>query len=297
MTSNVTGCIESLSSVCSLRLADTRSLGPGCSCGCARPIHSGRKRSRSILRATESGLAAVESAGCGRFRFDHLWLSRHKSSSRIRDRNLHEPVGRASPPAAPPSLARVPRRPETPAPLSDLFLPTAPRSRQSLFTFPALPANWRIRARTVPSTRNGEPAAKPFQMEILYPEIPKPICGRLCKGWRPQPNWLGSVLCGADASRGGRAGRKPRWTHQAGIRLPENHPSPPAGRSHEPVRPSPLFGSNGMRLGPDGWLYVTQVFGSQITAINPATGEKRGLSARAAERSSVPTISRSTPGA
>jgi sugar lactone lactonase YvrE len=46
------------------------------------------------------------------------------------------------------------------------------------------------------------------------------------------------------------------------------------------VRPSPLFGSNGMRLGPDGWLYVTQVFGSQITAINPATGEKKIVSPR-----------------
>jgi len=35
-----------------------------------------------------------------------------------------------------------------------------------------------------------------------------------------------------------------------------------------------------MRLGPDGWLYVTQVFGSQITAIDPATGELRIVSAR-----------------
>ncbi|HEY2107911.1 MAG TPA: hypothetical protein VGH29_19095 [Candidatus Binataceae bacterium] len=46
------------------------------------------------------------------------------------------------------------------------------------------------------------------------------------------------------------------------------------------VNPSPLYGSNGMRLGPDGWLYVTQVFGSQITAINPATGEARIVSPR-----------------
>jgi sugar lactone lactonase YvrE len=46
------------------------------------------------------------------------------------------------------------------------------------------------------------------------------------------------------------------------------------------VRPSPLFGSNGMRLAPDGWLYVTQVFGSQITAINPVTGEKKIISPR-----------------
>ncbi len=46
------------------------------------------------------------------------------------------------------------------------------------------------------------------------------------------------------------------------------------------VNPSPLYGSNGMRIGSDGWLYVTQVFGSQITAINPATGEARIVSPR-----------------
>jgi sugar lactone lactonase YvrE len=46
------------------------------------------------------------------------------------------------------------------------------------------------------------------------------------------------------------------------------------------VNPSPLYGSNGMRIGPDGWLYVAQVFGSQITAINPASGESRIVSPR-----------------
>jgi sugar lactone lactonase YvrE len=35
-----------------------------------------------------------------------------------------------------------------------------------------------------------------------------------------------------------------------------------------------------MRIGADGWLYVTQVFGSQITAINPATGEAKIVSPR-----------------
>ena len=37
--------------------------------------------------------------------------------------------------------------------------------------------------------------------------------------------------------------------------------------------PSRLGGSNGMTLGPDGRLYVTQVFGSQVTAIDVDTGE------------------------
>lgn len=41
-----------------------------------------------------------------------------------------------------------------------------------------------------------------------------------------------------------------------------SHLSPPSG----------LFGANGMRFGPDGKLYVVQAFGSQVSAIDPATG-------------------------
>jgi sugar lactone lactonase YvrE len=36
--------------------------------------------------------------------------------------------------------------------------------------------------------------------------------------------------------------------------------------------PSGLFGANGMRIGPDGRLYVVQAFGSQVSAINTSTG-------------------------
>ncbi len=36
--------------------------------------------------------------------------------------------------------------------------------------------------------------------------------------------------------------------------------------------PSALFGANGMRLGPDGRLYVAQAFGSQISAVDIVTG-------------------------
>ena len=35
---------------------------------------------------------------------------------------------------------------------------------------------------------------------------------------------------------------------------------------------SGLYGANGMQFGPDGRLYVTQAFGSQITAVNVRTG-------------------------
>ena len=37
--------------------------------------------------------------------------------------------------------------------------------------------------------------------------------------------------------------------------------------------PSALYGANGMRFGPDGRLYVAQAFGSQVSAIDPQTGQ------------------------
>lgn len=36
--------------------------------------------------------------------------------------------------------------------------------------------------------------------------------------------------------------------------------------------PSPLFGANGMRFGPDGRLFVAQAFGSQVSAIDVSSG-------------------------
>ena len=36
--------------------------------------------------------------------------------------------------------------------------------------------------------------------------------------------------------------------------------------------PSRLFGANGLRTGPDGRIYVAQVTGSQISALDLATG-------------------------
>jgi streptogramin lyase len=37
--------------------------------------------------------------------------------------------------------------------------------------------------------------------------------------------------------------------------------------------PSRLFGANGLRTGPDGRVYVAQVAGSQISALDVGTGE------------------------
>lgn len=41
---------------------------------------------------------------------------------------------------------------------------------------------------------------------------------------------------------------------------------------------SGLFGANGMQVGPDGRLYVTQAFGSQITAVNTSSGSTEIIS-------------------
>ena len=44
--------------------------------------------------------------------------------------------------------------------------------------------------------------------------------------------------------------------------------------------PSRLFGANGLRTGPDGRVYIAQVTGSQISALDPATGRLDTISAK-----------------
>ena len=44
--------------------------------------------------------------------------------------------------------------------------------------------------------------------------------------------------------------------------------------------PSRLFGANGLRTGPDGRIYVAQVTGSQISALDLATGDVETVSAK-----------------
>ena len=44
--------------------------------------------------------------------------------------------------------------------------------------------------------------------------------------------------------------------------------------------PSRLFGANGLRTGPDGRIYIAQVTGSQISALDPATGQVEAFSAK-----------------
>ncbi len=59
--------------------------------------------------------------------------------------------------------------------------------------------------------------------------------------------------------------------------------------------PSRLFGANGLRTGPDGRVYIAQVTGSQISALDPLTG-RSAPSAPGAVTSSPPTTSPSTRG-
>ena len=47
--------------------------------------------------------------------------------------------------------------------------------------------------------------------------------------------------------------------------------------------PSRLFGANGLRTGPDGRIYVAQVSGSQISAVNPETAEVETISPKGGE--------------
>lgn len=46
------------------------------------------------------------------------------------------------------------------------------------------------------------------------------------------------------------------------------------------TEPSRLFGANGLRAGPDGRLYIAQVTGSQISALDLRTGEIEAVSAK-----------------
>jgi sugar lactone lactonase YvrE len=47
--------------------------------------------------------------------------------------------------------------------------------------------------------------------------------------------------------------------------------------------PSRLFGANGLRTGPDGRVYIAQVTGSQISALDVATGQLDTISAKGGE--------------
>ena len=60
-------------------------------------------------------------------------------------------------------------------------------------------------------------------------------------------------------------------------------PSPPVAqgwRLERVTAPSRLFGANGLRTGPDGRIYIAQVTGSQISALDLGTGAVDTVSAK-----------------
>ena len=67
---------------------------------------------------------------------------------------------------------------------------------------------------------------------------------------------------------------------------PTRYPSPTSPtiaegwQLHRLVAPSRLFGANGLRTGPDGRIYIAQVTGSQISALNVDTGALETVSAK-----------------
>ncbi|MEB3980679.1 SMP-30/gluconolactonase/LRE family protein [Mycobacterium sp. 663a-19] len=54
----------------------------------------------------------------------------------------------------------------------------------------------------------------------------------------------------------------------------------PGWRLERVTAPSRLFGANGLRTGPDGRVYIAQVTGSQISALDPRTGQLVTVSTR-----------------
>lgn len=61
---------------------------------------------------------------------------------------------------------------------------------------------------------------------------------------------------------------------------PGHHPvdAAPGWRVERVTAPSRLFGANGLRTGPDGRVYIAQVTGSQISALDPESGELKVFS-------------------
>jgi sugar lactone lactonase YvrE len=54
----------------------------------------------------------------------------------------------------------------------------------------------------------------------------------------------------------------------------------PGWRLERLTAPSRLFGANGLRTGPDGRIYIAQVTGSQVSALDIATGDLETISAK-----------------
>src|SRR3954452_5516501 len=73
-------------------------------------------------------------------------------------------------------------------------------------------------------------------------------------------------------------------SHVLQARYPAACPATADGWSLDRLTPpSRLFGANGLRTGPDGRVYVAQVAGSQISALDVGSGELETISAQGAD--------------
>jgi sugar lactone lactonase YvrE len=73
-----------------------------------------------------------------------------------------------------------------------------------------------------------------------------------------------------------RRGERITMEQNAG-RYESNPVVAPGWRLARVIGPSCLYGSNGMRFGPDGLLYVAQCFGNEITAFDTASGARKTI--------------------
>src|SRR6185312_16820802 len=70
-------------------------------------------------------------------------------------------------------------------------------------------------------------------------------------------------------------------TSHIDARYPASTPKVADGwRFERLTAPSRLFGANGLRTGPDGRVYIAQVTGSQISALDLETGRLEAVSAK-----------------
>ncbi|OBI47876.1 SMP-30/gluconolactonase/LRE family protein [Mycobacterium sp. E787] len=72
-------------------------------------------------------------------------------------------------------------------------------------------------------------------------------------------------------------------THPSRYAVPQSSGVADGWRLERVTAPSRLFGANGLRTGPDGGVYIAQVTGSQISALDLGTGRLETVSARGGE--------------
>ena len=83
----------------------------------------------------------------------------------------------------------------------------------------------------------------------------------------------------------GRTSARP-WPSQRshrGMHCPNPSDVAEGWRLERVTAPSRLFGANGLRTGPDGRVYIAQVTGSQISALDHRTGQLETVSAKGGE--------------